>query len=71
MVKVLRHWVDYDRTWVQYKDVFFFVMTTPGHVEAMQCNGGDVDGRGVIPAGPERVTIKAVVGQAQPRLGAN
>ena len=36
MVKVLRHWVDYDRTWVQYiKDVFYIKIATPGHVEAM------------------------------------
>ena len=36
MVKVLHHWVDYDRIWVQYiKDVFYFKMATPGHVEAM------------------------------------
>ena len=36
MVKVLHNWVNYDRTWVQYiKDVFYFKMATPGHVEAM------------------------------------
>ena len=38
MVKVLHLWVNYDWTWtwVQYiKDVFYFEMATPGHIEAM------------------------------------